>query len=98
MSTVRDWSGPLAKVEAERRCRNWRECGNRADDPAHTIPRSLGGADRYDSVIPLCRGCHDKAHDHALEVLPLMNIAEQMEAVRVVGLERAHRILTRGRA
>lgn len=82
------------KIRAEGRCRN---CGSRDQlDPAHTIPRSLGGKNLAESVIPLCRRCHDAQHRHALELLPLMRKDEQMEAVRVVGLARAYRYLTRG--
>lgn len=75
-------------------CRN---CGSRQQiDPAHTIPRSLGGRNLPESVIPLCRRCHDAQHRHELELLPLMKRDEQMEAVRVVGIARAYAYLTRG--
>lgn len=75
-------------------CRN---CGSRQNiDPAHTIPRSLGGKNLAESVIPLCRRCHDAQHRNELELLPLMRREEQMEAVRVVGIARAFRYLTRG--
>lgn len=87
------------KVYDEGRCRN---CGSRDGlDPAHTIAKSLGGKMRYDSVIPLCRYCHDCSHgkygpEKRIEMLPLMNEAEELEAVRVVGLGRAYALLTRG--
>lgn len=82
------------KVNAEGRCRN---CGSRDRlDPAHTIPRSLGGKNLAESVIPLCRRCHDAQHRNELELLGLMRPDEQMEAVRVVGIARAYAYLTRG--
>ena len=82
------------KVRAEGRCRN---CGSRDRlDPAHTIPRSLGGKNLPESVIPLCRRCHDAQHRGELELLPLMRPEEHAEAARVVGIARAFRYLTRG--
>lgn len=82
------------KVANEGRCRN---CGSRQRlDPAHTIPRSLGGGSHADSVIPLCRSCHDAQHRGEIEMLALMTTEEQVEAVRVVGIARAYRVLTRG--
>jgi hypothetical protein len=33
-------------------------CGRRPVDPAHLVPRSLGGCDHPDCVAPLCRRCH----------------------------------------
>jgi hypothetical protein len=34
------------------------ECGQPAAENHHVVPRSLGGT----KTIPLCCGCHDKAH------------------------------------
>jgi 5-methylcytosine-specific restriction endonuclease McrA len=67
-------------------------------DPAHTIPKSLSGKNTYDSVLPLCRACHDAQHRGEIELLPLMTRDEQVEAVRAVGLARAYRYLTRTEA
>lgn len=88
------------KVADEGQCRS---CGVPDSihglDPAHTIPRSLGGKDNYDSVISLCRACHDEQHrNRDFELLPLMTRDEQVEAVRAVGLARAYRYLTRTEA
>jgi hypothetical protein len=33
-------------------------CGQRPVDPAHLVPRSLGGCDHPDCVVPLCRTHH----------------------------------------
>jgi 5-methylcytosine-specific restriction endonuclease McrA len=82
------------KILDEQECR---ACGTPYDlDPAHTIPKSLGGKMTYDSVMPLCRTCHDAQHDGKLELLGYMTRAEQVEAVRAVGLARAWRYLTQG--
>ncbi len=82
------------KVLAEQRCRN---CGSPYNlEAAHTIPRSLGGKLGPDSVIPLCAFCHRAQHEHRVELLPLLNRDEQVEAVRAVGLARAYRYLTGG--
>jgi hypothetical protein len=37
-------------------------CGRRPVDPAHLVPRSLGGCDHPDCVVPLCRP-HHRAYD-----------------------------------
>jgi hypothetical protein len=45
-------------------------CGGRPADPAHLIPRSLGGCDQPDCVVPLDRRCH-RAYDRGqLDLLP----------------------------
>ena len=66
-------------------------------DPAHTVAKSIGGKDTYNSVIPLCRACHDAQHRHEIDLLPLMTREEQVEAVRAIGLARAYRYLTNDR-
>jgi hypothetical protein len=45
-------------------------CGKRPVDPAHLVPRSLGGCDDAECVIPLCRVCHGAFDELRLEVLP----------------------------
>jgi hypothetical protein len=37
-------------------------CGGRPVDPAHLVPRSLGGCDEPECVVPLDRRCH-RAYD-----------------------------------
>jgi hypothetical protein len=45
-------------------------CGKRPVDPAHLVPRSLGGCDQPDCVVPLCR-THHRLHDRGqLDLLP----------------------------
>ena len=90
------------KIADEGRCRS---CGVpdtiHGLDPAHTIPKSIGGKMNYDSVIPLCRYCHDCQHgkngrENQFELLPWMTRDEEIEAVRAIGLARAYRYLTKG--
>jgi hypothetical protein len=45
-------------------------CGrDRSVDPAHLVPRSAGGCDHPDCVVPLCRRCHRAFDDGALDLL-----------------------------
>jgi hypothetical protein len=39
-------------------------------DPAHLIPRSLGGCDQPDCVVPLDRRCHRAYECGELDLLP----------------------------
>lgn len=88
------WDRAVKKCREEGRCRN---CGSRQNlETCHSIPRSLGGKFTPDSVLPLCAFCHREQHAHRLELLPLMTRAEQVEAVRAVGIARAYSYLTRG--
>jgi hypothetical protein len=45
-------------------------CARRPVDPAHLVPRSLGGCDRPDGVVPLCRPCHRRYDRGGLDLLP----------------------------
>jgi hypothetical protein len=45
-------------------------CGQRPVDPAHLVPRSLGGCDQPDCVVALCR-THHRLYDRGrLDLLP----------------------------
>lgn len=90
---VNDWGSARAKVDAEGACRACHATGEL--QAAHTIPRSLGGGQTAESVIPLCRGCHDDQHAGKLALLPLLTRAEEVEATRALGLARAYRYLTK---
>lgn len=70
-------------------------------DAAHVIPRSLGGCDSADCVVPLCRradgsGCHREYDEGRLELLPLLTWSEQAHAVSHVGIAAALRQTTKG--
>jgi hypothetical protein len=63
-------------------------------DPAHVVPRSLGGCDDPLCVVPLCRNCH-RAYDVGyLDLLPSLEphyreeLAHAMGHVGLVGLYR----------
>lgn len=87
----RDWTETRAKVEAEGRCRR---CGSHHQlEAAHIAPRSLGGGQGADAVVPLCRTCHHAYDSHRLDLIPYLRRDEQIEAVRVLGLARAYRRL-----
>jgi hypothetical protein len=47
-------------------------CGGRPVDPAHLIPRSLGGCDEPDCVVPLDRRCHRAYDCGQLDLLPYL--------------------------
>ncbi len=41
--------------------------GKRGLDLHHITPRSRGGRDEEDNLVPLCRECHDDIHFHNAE-------------------------------
>jgi hypothetical protein len=45
-------------------------CGRRPVDPAHLVPRALGGCGDPDCVVPLCRCCHRAYDRRELDLLP----------------------------
>ncbi len=66
-------------------------------DPAHLVPRSLGGCDAADCVVPLCR-THHRAYDHGgldlVAHLEPQRRAEVAHAVGHLGLLRTLRCLS----
>jgi len=55
-----------------------------AIDPAHVIPRSLGGCDHPDCVVALCR-LHHRAYDHErLDLVPYLEPRFRREAAHAV--------------
>jgi hypothetical protein len=76
-------------------------CGSdRRIDPAHLIPRSLGGCGDALCVVPACRRCH-RAYDRGeLDLLPHLEPgwrAQLAHAVGHVGLIGALRRISGGR-
>ena len=54
-------------------------------DPAHLIPRSLGGCGDPLCVVPLCRRCH-RAYDRGeLDLLPYLEPAWRSQLAHAVG-------------
>lgn len=102
----RDWAAARGKVELEGACR---ACGRGAPlDAAHVIGRTHDYSAPLDPegwepgvvvperVIPLCRLCHDAQHAHRLDLLPLLDLSEQVQAVADAGgISRAYDYLAR---
>jgi hypothetical protein len=62
-------------------------CGGRPVDPAHLVPRSLGGCDQPECVVPLDRRCH-RAYDRGdLDLLP--HLEPRYRAELAHGLQHA---------
>jgi hypothetical protein len=61
-------------------------CGARTRvDPAHLVPRALGGCDDALCVVPLCR-VHHRAYDRGvLDLVPVLEPAHRAEAAHAVG-------------
>jgi hypothetical protein len=77
-------------------------CGtDRRIDPAHLIPRSLGGCGDAFCVVPLCRP-HHRAYDRGqLDLLPYLEPAWRAQVAHAVGhicLIRALRRISGARA
>ncbi len=59
-------------------------CGRVPCDPAHLVPRSLGGCDEPDCVVPLCRSCHRDFDERRLCLLPYLEPGPQAELAHAV--------------
>ena len=65
-------------------------CGGPGTDPAHVWPRSMGGCDDADCVIPLCRRDHSAYDLGQLDLLATVKInfpREYAHAVAHAGTE-----------
>jgi hypothetical protein len=70
-------------------------------DPAHLVPRSLGGCDDALCVIALCRSCHRRYDRGELDLVAHLepgHRAEAAHAVQHVGLARALRRISGSRS
>ena len=97
-------SPPLVASEAQRAAVSGRVClvcvDERRIDPAHLIPRSLGGCGDRLCVVPLCRRCHRAYDQGRLDLLPYLEPgwrAQLAHAVGHVGLIGALRRISYGR-
>lgn len=88
----RSWTAARVKVNNEHACR---VCGSSAPylEAAHIVPRSLGGGQNPESIVPLCAPCHREYDALNFDLLPYLHREEEVEAVRVLGIERARRRL-----
>ena len=88
----RDWTAAWEKIADDPFCR---VCGARdMIDPAHVVPRSRGADCEADAVVGLCRSCHTDYDGGRLELLPHLTRADQVHAVRLVGIAEAYRRTT----
>jgi hypothetical protein len=62
--------------------------------PPEKVVRSVPAV----AIIPLCEDCHRKQHAAKLDILPLLDHEEQANAVKAVGITRAVRKLSGGKA
>ena len=65
-------------------------CGRSPVDPAHVVPRRLGGCDSPDCVVPLCRAHHRSYDAGLLALAPYLVSAVERElrhALTHVGAE-----------
>jgi hypothetical protein len=82
-------SASMAATDAQRAAVAGRVCvvcrsGHRVD-PAHLIPRSLGGCGDALCVVPACRRCH-RAYDRGeLDLLPYLEPAWRAQLAHAVG-------------
>jgi len=79
----------MAVTERQRAAVARRKCivcdSDRRVDPAHLIPRSLGGCGDPLCVVPLCRRCH-RAYDRGeLDLLPHLEPAWRAQLAHAVG-------------
>lgn len=92
---VRDWKAARDKVEEEGCCR---VCGSSGPlEAAHTIGRARqdemvvgprGGETltvKPESIIPLCRSCHEQYDSRRLDILAYLFLPEQVNAVEAAG-------------
>ena len=70
-------------------------------DPAHLVPRSLGGCDDALCVVALCRSCHRRYDRGELDLVAYLEPAHRAEAAHAVahmGLAGALRRISGKRA
>jgi hypothetical protein len=108
----RYWDDALLKTRQEGRCRACGvggriDCahiiGRRYDRSCHDYGRAdIGDVDvlyvHPDSVVPLCRSCHDDYDGRRLDLSTRLTVLEESWCVRRIGLERTLRRLRGGRA
>lgn len=96
-ATRRDWTAARAKVEREGGCRCFTVLTpNDCEGPveaAHVVGRKVDLSEREGNVVyvtehrtvPLCRACHRAYDAHELDILPVLSLDEQLQAVADAG-------------
>jgi hypothetical protein len=59
-------------------------CGASPCDPAHVLPRSLGGCSEPECVVSLCRRDHRLYDEGALDLLPSLERSHRAELAHAV--------------
>ena len=79
----------LVATDSQRRAVAGRPClvcgAEYGIDPAHLIPRSLGGCGEALCVVPLCRRCHRGYDTGRLDMLPYLEPAWRAQLAHAVG-------------
>jgi len=79
----------MAATEAQRAAIAGRACivcgSDRRLDPAHLIPRSMGGCGDPLCVVPACRACHRAYDSGELDLLPHLEPAWRAQLAHAVG-------------
>jgi hypothetical protein len=79
----------MAATESQRAAVAGRPCiacgATHRIDPAHLIPRSLGGCGDPLCVVPLCRSCHRAYDSGELDLLPHLEPAWRAQLAHAVG-------------
>ena len=79
----------MAATDRQRAAVAGRACivcrSSRRVDPAHLIPRSLGGCGDALCVVPLCRSCHRDYDQGRLDLLPHLESAWRAQVAHAVG-------------
>jgi hypothetical protein len=82
-------SPALVATDAQRAAVAGRPClvcgGTSRIDPAHLIPRSLGGCGHPLCTVPLCRVCHRAYDTGRLDLLPHLEPAFRVQLAHAVG-------------
>jgi len=88
-STALQRTPSMAATDAQRAAVVGRPCivcgAERAVDPAHLVPRSLGGCGDRLCVCPLCRRCHRAYDAGELDLLPYLEPAYRAQVAHAVG-------------
>ena len=88
-TTPLERSHSLAASEAQRAAVAGLRCivcgSDRRVDPAHLVPRSMGGCGDALCVVPACRSCHRAYDTGELDLLPYLEPAWRSQLAHAVG-------------
>lgn len=64
------------KINLQKISKICNRCGNPAQETHHKKPKSEGGNNKEDNLLPLCIACHDYAHSKR-KILKWLNLLEK---------------------